>query len=97
MSTIEITLSAANMGESSEADFDSWAAFVAANIADNIDTDSDFEISQFAFSGRGSEPEDLIEGATDEEHESIQDWLSHEGWDAFCGQDASQPSDASGS
>ena len=72
MSTIEITLSAANMGpKSTEHDFNAWAAYVAANIDDALDIDA--TVDQFAFTGRGAESEDRIEGAEDdEEREAVE-------------------------
>ena len=83
MSTIEITLSAENMGpDATEADFDAWAAYVAANIDEALGIVA--SVGQFAFTGRGAESEDEVTGGTEEVCEHVTEWLSHEGWDAFC-------------
>lgn len=80
---ISITLSSANLGnQSTEADFDAWAAYVNEHIDEALGLVT--EVDQFAFTGRGFEAEDRIDGATDEQAEEIERWLSNEGWEAFC-------------
>lgn len=83
MSTIKITLSAANMGpNATEADFDAWASYVAANIDEALGIDAD--VDQAGFTGRTSIPEDQVTGGTEEQNESVCRWLSVDGWNAFC-------------
>lgn len=90
MSTIRIALSAANMDpNATEADFDAWATY----ICDHIDEATGLvcEVDQAAFTGRGAEAEDRIEGATDEQREAIRGWLSVTGWEAFCADAGARP------
>jgi hypothetical protein len=78
----ELTLTAANMGpNTTEADFDAWRNFVA----EHVDAAMGFEVQaveQFAFTS--GEPQDVVDGATEEQREAILGWLAHEGWDEFC-------------
>lgn len=93
---INITLSAGNMGpETTEGDFDAWAAFVGKNIGKALGIE-DFEIEQYKF---GIASEDDISGASEDEREAIRGYLAHEGWDAFCaesGPDSEEAPEAPG-
>lgn len=83
--SIKVTLSAANLGpQATEADFDAWASYVVAHIDEALGLSC--EVDQAAFTGRGAEGEDRIQGATDEQRDSIRGWLSVTGWEAFCAQ-----------
>jgi hypothetical protein len=93
MSKIQILLSAANMGpNATEADFDAWASYVAANIDEALSIDAD--VDQAGFTGRTSISDDEVSGATEEQEEAIDRWLGNEGWDAWCSSVAPGQSDA---
>lgn len=80
---IKITLSAANMGPyATEADFDAWAAYVDEHIGEATGLACDVE--QAGFTGRTAIPADEIDAPTNEQAETIERWLSHEGWGAWC-------------
>lgn len=80
---IKVRLSAAAMGpQTTEADYDAWARYVSEHIDEA--TGLVVEVDQAAFTGRGSESEDRIQDATEEEHETIWTWLTVTGWEAFC-------------
>jgi len=82
---INIDLTAYNMGpEATEADYDAWYAYVCDHIDDALGLTID-DIDQFVW-GRAMPAEDRIGGATEEQAAAIRDWLSHAGWDAFCGE-----------
>lgn len=87
MSTIKITLSAANMGpDATEADFDAWASFVNERIEHVVDAAIGIrvDVEQAAFIGPNAEPEDMIHGATEDQRDTVREWLSVDGWNAFC-------------
>lgn len=79
---IKITLTAYNMGsETTEADFDAWAKYVAENIDESMGFEVE-SVDQFPF--RGGPDKDAIEGGTGEQRVAIRDWLSVIGWEAWC-------------
>lgn len=81
--TITVTLTAYNMGDVDEVDFDLWRKFVCENIDDAMG----FEVQcvdQFEFPGGPAR--DRIDGATDVQREAIASWLATTGWEAFCGE-----------
>lgn len=86
--SIKITLSASGMGDAAdETDFDLWARYVAEQIDER--TGLTCEVDQFAFTGRGSWPEDKIEiagsdGEPDDAHETIKAALGAL-YEDFCG------------
>lgn len=80
--TIQITLSSANMGDVDEVDFDCWAGFVNEKI-DDVAGET-VTVDQFRFGASG---EDRIEGATEEQAATIRAWISVTGWEAFCGEE----------
>lgn len=87
MNAIKITLSAASMGpNATEADFDAWATYVAEHIEHVVDSTESVrvDVDQTAFSGPNAEPEDLVDGATDEQRETIRRYLSTDRWEVFC-------------
>ena len=93
MSTIKITLSAANMGpESTEEDFDAWTAYVNEHIDEALGITT--EVEQAGFTGRTAIAEDVISGATEEQAEAIRGWLSVNGWEAFCAASSSESESA---
>lgn len=77
---IQITLTAYNMGDAAESDFDAWAVWVANHVDEACNVDAD--VDQFTF-GRGPDS-DRVSGAADETIESVRAWLSTEGWEQFC-------------
>jgi hypothetical protein len=85
---IKLTLTAYNMGDVTEEDFDAWARYVAARIDDM--TGLDVDVDQGPFTGeRGVLFDDMIDHG-DEDHETctqneeiIQDAL-RDLWDSFC-------------
>lgn len=83
MSTkISITLSSANMGDVSEADFDAWANYVAEHIESALGfKGGTVDVDQRRFGEAGP---DLVGLGSSEDRERVREWLSHEGWDAFC-------------
>ena len=83
--TISITLTAYNMGnDATEADFDAWAAWVAANIDEALGLDIS-AVDQFPFrSTRNAQADDEVSGATEEQESAIKGWLSSDGWEAWC-------------
>lgn len=82
MSKIEITLSSANMGNVDEVDFDLWARFVAENVNEACGVDV-ASVDQRRFGDPG---DDIVTGGKASQRDAIEDWLSHGGWAAFCGQ-----------
>lgn len=83
---VSITLSA-NLGtDGTEADFDAWASYVSSHIDDALDIDATVE--QAAFTGRNATSGDAVSCDDDDLRETVEGWLSHEGWDAFCSQAA---------
>lgn len=83
MGKINVVLTAANMGNVDEVDFDLWAKFVA----ENIDAAMGFEVAsvdQCVFVG--GMDRDMITGGTEEQREAIRSWLSATGWETFCGE-----------
>lgn len=94
MARIEITLSSANMGNVDEIDFDLWTRFVT----DKIDEAMGFEIAsvdQQRFNDPGDDEvtfrgpwrADDTGNELEAKRDAIRSWLSHEGWDAFCGEE----------
>jgi hypothetical protein len=79
---IEIVLSSANMGDVDETDFDLWRRFVAGRIDDAMG----FEVEAVSQRRFGEVGNDCVYGGTEEQREAIRSWLSHDGWDEFCGQ-----------
>lgn len=79
--TIKVRLTACNMGsECDEADFDAWASWVIDHIDDAIGFEV-HEVEQARFGDAGA---DRVSGAMEEQSARIRDWLSNEGWGAFC-------------
>lgn len=81
MSKITVTLSSANMGDVDETDFDLWAAYVNQKIDDRTGLLVHVEQARFGDAG-----EDRIEGATDEQRDTIRGLLSVDLWNDFCGE-----------
>lgn len=78
---ISITLTACNMGDVTEADFDAWHRYVC----DHIDEALGFEVHEVDQHPFANGPaKNTISGATDEQEEAIREWLSHGGYEAFC-------------
>lgn len=88
MAKITITLTAYNMGNVTEADFDAWARYVDEHVSEACGVEV-LVVDQFAFGA--SEERDVVTGATDEQEERILDWLAHEGWGAFCADTSAWP------
>jgi hypothetical protein len=87
---IKLILSAADMGDVTEADFDAWAAFVCNNIDAGVGFVVD-DVDQHRFGHAG---EDTISGATDEQREAVRTWLSVTGWEEFCATPEAWPHEA---
>ena len=87
MSKISVVLSAANMGDVTEADFDAWASWVTGHIDEGVG----FEVAEVGQMRFGDAGPDVVWGATCEQRAVIQDWLSHEGWAAFCADASAWP------
>lgn len=85
---ISIRLTAANMGDVTEADFDAWARYVTEHVDEACGVEV-AEVDQFAFVG--GHGRDEVRGATSEQRETIQRWLSSEGWEAFCADTSAWP------
>jgi hypothetical protein len=83
MSKIIVTLTAANMGNVDETDFDLWTKFVSENHEGALGFEI-AEIDQHRFSG--GPDRDTIHGGTEEDREAIRTWLAVTGWDTFCGE-----------
>jgi hypothetical protein len=83
-----VTLTSANMGDVTEADFDAWAAWVNERIDDVAGCPVNVE--QFRF---GSGNVNAVSGLDDAAWEAVQRWLSGEGWDAFCADPSAWPAD----
>lgn len=84
--TATVTLSSANMGNVTEADFDAWAAWVNARI-DEV-AGCPVSVEQFAFGASGS---DQTSGLDDATRETVLSWLRTEGWEAFCADASAWP------
>jgi hypothetical protein len=82
---IQITLTAANMGDVDEVDFDCWASFVV----DEIDNAMGFEVAWVdqAPWGRPQPAEDAVQGGAEEQRAAVRRWLANEGWETFCGEE----------
>ena len=79
---IEIVLSSYNMGDNvDEVDFDLWARFVRAHVAEVLGVNVEC-VEQQRF-GEGGD--DVVVGGTQEERDAVRLWLSVDGWEAFCG------------
>lgn len=87
MSKITVQLSAANMGDVTEDDFDAWTAYVCNHIDAGVGFEV-YDVSQLRFDNAGP---DIVSGATEEQRAAIREWLSHEGWDAFCADTSAWP------
>ena len=83
MGKISVTLTAANMGDVDEIDFDLWTKFVSENHEAALGFEI-HEIDQHSFKRPPSR--DTIGGGTEEQREAIRTWLSVTGWDDFCGE-----------
>ena len=84
---ITVTLTAYNMGENAtEADFDAFAAFVAARIDERVG----FEVSVDQSSFRNGPAADEISGASDEQRETIREAIEAM-WGDWCAQDQGDP------
>ena len=86
MSAPTLTLTAYNTGFETEAEWDAWTAYVAANVDEacgfGVDVDS------FALTGRGAGgTDDEISDATDEQEGTIREALS-DLWDRWCSEGA---------
>ncbi len=79
---IKVVLSAANMGDVDELDFDIWAKFVTENIDEKTGIEV-AEVEQFRFGEPGG---DLITGATEEQNDRLSTWIRVDGWELFCGE-----------
>ena len=79
--SIKIILSAANMGNVDEADFDLWAAYVAEKIDDLTGLSVDVDQARF---GDGSPDE--VRGAEPDERETVREAM-HSLWESFCGEE----------
>jgi hypothetical protein len=78
---VDIKLTAYNMGdESTESMFDTWAIWVAENVDDACGVRA--SVDQFAF--RGGPADDYVASNSDEAAENVREWLSGEGWQAWC-------------
>lgn len=88
---IELKLSAANMGDVTEADFDAWTAFLAERIEDR--TGLVVEVDQYSFSGAGAWSEDSVKGADPDEREAVQRAVQ-DLWNEFCETPSAWPSEA---
>lgn len=79
--SLKIILTAYNMGpETTEADFDAWAAYVNEHV--DAVVGETVQVEQFDFNAGQSK--DRIEGATYEQRETLRRWLAVDGWEAFC-------------
>lgn len=87
MASATIKLTSYHMGDVTEADFDAWAAYVAARI--DKETGLDVTVEQYRF-GEGFE-DDISEDGDDREtiREAIQSL-----WEAFCADDSAWPQSA---
>lgn len=83
MSKISVTLTAANMGDVDETDFDLWTKFVTENIDEAMGFEV-AEVEQHPFESGAAR--DTITGGTWAQREAIATWLSVTGWDDFCGE-----------
>jgi hypothetical protein len=79
---ITIILSSAAMGDVDELDFDLWTRYVSEHVDEATGAEV-AEVHQFRFGEPGP---DRIDGATEEQRETLRRWLSVDGWDSFCGQ-----------
>jgi len=86
---IKVTLTAANMGDVDDKDFDCWAEFVTEKIDEA--TGLTVEVDQARFGDAG---DDVITGATENERDAILRFLGTDGWDAFCGEEWDRRRDA---
>jgi hypothetical protein len=77
---VSVTLTAANMGDVTEQDFDAWASWVASHVDEACNVDA--TIDQFRFIG--GPDADYIEGGSEETRASVKSWLSNEGWVEWC-------------
>jgi hypothetical protein len=85
---IKIQLTAYNMGEVDEADYDAWARYVVEHIDAGVGFEVD-EVSQHRFVGGPAE--DTIMGGTDKQRAAIREWLDVTGWEAFCADASAWP------
>lgn len=83
MGKISVTLTAANMGDVDETDFDLWTKFVSENHEAALGFEI-AEIDQHRFPG--GPDRDTITGGTEDERAAIRTWLSVTGWETFCGE-----------
>ena len=88
---IKITLTAYNMGpDATEADFDAWDRFVRQRIESACDLPEDSaDVRQFPFANGPAE--DHVFGGTSQQREVIREWLSNDGWGAFCADPTAWP------
>lgn len=78
---ISITLTAYNMGDCDERDFQAWETYCEDHLAPDLGL-ADVEIGMHNFNDA---PErDTISGAAREQTDEIQRWLAVDGWEAFC-------------
>lgn len=81
---IIVKLTTANMGpNATEEDYDAWMAYVCTHIDEAVGFTVDVVDMFSVLWDAGS---DRVAGATEEQKETIQRWLSNEGWEAFCTQ-----------
>lgn len=79
---IKVVLSSSALGQFdmvNEHDFDIWTRYVTETIESATGIDVCVEQGQYGDCG-----EDIIIGASEEERETLRQWLSVDGWEAFC-------------
>jgi hypothetical protein len=76
---VKIVLTAYNMGDVSEADFDAWASWVAAHVDEACGVDA--SVDQYPF--RGGPSRDTVYSADEDARDAVRRWLATEGWDEF--------------
>jgi hypothetical protein len=81
---VAITLTASAMGGATEADFDRWAAWVAAHVDEACGVDATVHQHRFG----GGPDEDTVRGADEDTVAAVRQWLSVEGWGQWCAKGA---------
>lgn len=89
---IRIVLTAANMGpNATEADYDTWAAYVTSHVDEACGVD----VATVDQQHYGHGGEDEISGGSEEQRNTVRRWLSVDGWEAWCAHAAEDANDAS--